>query len=450
MSHATTQDSLVPVFLDFETRSGTELKVSGGRGYVRGPDTEVLCAVAIVEGHGFVWGPWSCGETALHRQLAAASVPPAPTDAAKRRRREVAPWLDEPLTWHLHLGTEDVPAMLARRLLASRIDVTTRPACLVAHNAHGFDRHVWDAMGYPAPAGGWRDSLNLARRAGLPGSLDKCAESIYGRGKDAAGRKIMLRLSKPQKRRPRDNGSQPTFEDPSPFTFAPLVRYCALDVVLLAALWVDCDLGAPHPDDEVLAVHERIDERGVPIDLGYVRELQEAEARVCLAALERAAEALGWLDDDTPDVPRVRELVQSPAKLGKFLNARGVKVDDCKGDTLERVRVDLARVDADASYAPAAGPTLAVIDARLAVANVVRSKLDALLAQTCPDGRLRGALAYYGAQATGRWAGRGAQLQNFTREVDWREVSPLGRRPEPHEMTTIAEVQGALRGVIAV
>jgi DNA polymerase len=196
-------------------------------------------------------------------------------------------------------------------------------------------------------------------------------------------------------------------------------------------------LGAPHPDDATLAVHERIDQRGVPIDLDYARALLEAESRVCHAALARAAVALGWVDGDEPDVDKAREHVQSPAKLAKLLAAHGVKVPDCRGDTLERIRTD----------DPAA---CAAIEARLAVANVVRGKLEALLAQTCPDGRLRGTLAYYGAQATGRWAGRGPQLQNFTREVDWRKASPLGRRPEPHEMTTITEVQGALRGVVSV
>jgi DNA polymerase len=55
------------------------------------------------------------------------------------------------------------------------------------------------------------------------------------------------------------------------------------------------------------------------------------------------------------------------------------------------------------------------VTARLALRNVLRSKCDALRTLTHADGRVRGALAYYGAH-TGRWAGRGTQPQNWPKD----------------------------------
>ena len=43
------------------------------------------------------------------------------------------------------------------------------------------------------------------------------------------------------------------------------------------------------------------------------------------------------------------------------------------------------------------------------------TKVDTMLAHRGADGRIRGTLQYHGA-GTGRWAARGVQVQNFTRD----------------------------------
>jgi DNA polymerase len=52
---------------------------------------------------------------------------------------------------------------------------------------------------------------------------------------------------------------------------------------------------------------------------------------------------------------------------------------------------------------------------RLEAAKTSTSKLNAYIARTSADGRMRDNLLYQGAGRTGRWAGKGAQLQNPTR-----------------------------------
>lgn len=62
-----------------------------------------------------------------------------------------------------------------------------------------------------------------------------------------------------------------------------------------------------------------------------------------------------------------------------------------------------------------------LVAARQALANIVLGKVDAGLRRSCPDGRLRDSLAYYGAH-TGRWSGKGMQLHNLTRTPEFEHA----------------------------
>ncbi len=70
-----------------------------------------------------------------------------------------------------------------------------------------------------------------------------------------------------------------------------------------------------------------------------------------------------------------------------------------------------------------------VIRARLALARVTGGKTQAVLQRVCPDGRLRGLLAYYGAH-TGRWSGRGFQPQNLPRPIQGLDYAEMHRQLE--------------------
>src|SRR5690606_26216187 len=63
---------------------------------------------------------------------------------------------------------------------------------------------------------------------------------------------------------------------------------------------------------------------------------------------------------------------------------------------------------------------------RQEAAKTSTAKIDAMLTRRSKDGRMRGNLQYHGA-GTGRWAGRGAQLQNLPRPTteDWSEIESM-------------------------
>ena len=58
---------------------------------------------------------------------------------------------------------------------------------------------------------------------------------------------------------------------------------------------------------------------------------------------------------------------------------------------------------------------LRMLEIRQELGKTSNKKYDAIMEAVCPDGRVRGLLQFYGANRTGRWAGRLVQVQNLPR-----------------------------------
>ena len=71
-----------------------------------------------------------------------------------------------------------------------------------------------------------------------------------------------------------------------------------------------------------------------------------------------------------------------------------------------------------------------MIEIRQELGKTSTKKYDAIEATVCPDGRVRGLLQFYGANRTGRWAGRLVQVQNLPRT--YIEPLPLARKLVEH------------------
>lgn len=336
---------MTPVYLDWETRSMVSIKLCSGPAYVAHGTTEVLCGAAILpDGSEWTWSPWLPSGSPL--------PPPAVLDAALRHG-------------------------------------------VAAHNAEGFDRLVWEALDLPPVR--WLDTAKLARRRGLPGSLEGACQAALGVGKDAAGSKVMLKLSTPQRGR---------LLAPVPALLTAVVRYCLRDVRVMRDLAEAERLFDPHPDDPTLDLDTAVNRRGVAIDLDWIHALlaaTRAHGDAALASVRAALAEAGWTppEDAAPDADPVVTFLRSPAQLLPFLRRRAgaEAVPDCRADTM---RALLGHPH------PAVASTAA---GRLVVARVTSGKLHRMLAQAV-DGRLTHLLAYHSAH-TGRWGGRGVQPQNM-------------------------------------
>jgi hypothetical protein len=244
------------MFFDIETPSKRQIKI-GGRKYAIHPSTKIVSAVFLIGRDFVIWTPG----------------------------REIPDNLDQlgltnlqtELTFHFHSGDE-LPA-LARDALRAR-----RSLC--AHNASGFDSHVWRAKGLPEPDQ-WIDTLPLARAAGLPGKLDTIGLRLFGVGKDPGGKALLDEVSQVDK-----CGQLPEITSDQLIRIA---RYNARDVILLADVYHEV---AEHSEPAVLAADAAINHRGV--------------ARISTSKLETACAAIA------PD-GRLRDLfVYHGAHTGRF------------------------------------------------------------------------------------------------------------------------------------
>lgn len=358
------------VFIDLETRSRADIRDVGGNVYVRDDTTELLCGVAIVEGQVHLWSPYLAAPhwVVRDKDVAALGLDPAA------------------FTWNTPVLTDAwFPPFLAALANAG--------ATFVAHNGEGFDRPALEHHGFPDAL--WVDTMHRARQSGLPAGLNAVGEALFGLGKDTKGQKVLKTAMCPNKKG--------RFTDPDVARLSTIARYCARDVLLMVAAWEAEGWGEEHPDDDVRRVHVVLDRRGLPVDLALAQTLLDESERLKEVSL-CAVEALG-VD---------RAVATSPVKIVEWLGANGVAVANAQKQTLQTAL--------DSGVPPEAA---VLIGARLACNRVTLGKSKAALATTCPDGRMRGTLAYWGAH-TGRWAGRGFQTQNLTAPVKGFSAAAYG------------------------
>jgi DNA polymerase len=362
-----------PILLDFESRSRVDLTVVGGRNYWAHPSAQALCCSwhDLETGERGTWLP---GE-------------PCPLDPSR--------------DW-------------------------------AAHNAMGFDRFGTLRTWGLSPAR-WIDTSELARRAGLPGSLDALAKRWTGLAKDKVASGFTKRLSSVRRpphvtvadwrdmpdRERRLRGELPALTDD---TLETVVSYCESDVAIMADGWPKLEEWHGLEDD-VEQADRAVNERGFRFDVALAKRLLECDAELAKQALQTAAEAM-W---STP--AEVRAIVQSPKQ---FCAAVG---------TLDARKNTIAGIDHP------------LVAARQALASIARGKLEAGLAVVSADGRIRDTLRYYGA-TTGRWAGRYYQPHNLPRpskrleDLDSDGVCELADRVLGGYLPEQDEIAVLLRGCI--
>jgi DNA polymerase len=335
--------------LDFETRSRADLKKVGLHRYAEDPSTEVLVL------------SWRFDEGGVTRWT----------------RGDSASKLD-PLVSHIFSGGR-----------------------VVAHNA-AFERTIFNTV-LPRQLGVdsyWpelqieQQDCTMARglAMGLPASLDQLGGAMKTRiQKDKEGHALMLRMCKPK---PKTGGWHETPEE-----LQRLAVYCDQDV--LTECSIDANLPALSPAErKVWELDQRINDRGVMLDLHAVHRLQEL-AEEAKAAADREM----WRLTEGA----IRTCGQAKAIVA-WLCARGIPCESvADGETEELITASELFDDEIAEK---------VI--RLRRASSKAFKFPAMLASVCGDGRVRGSLAYHGAH-TGRWAGRGIQPQNMKRISDEEE-----------------------------
>jgi DNA polymerase len=267
-------------------------------------------------------------------------------------------------------------------------------AIVVAHN-YFFEFDVYHAklvpLGWPPiPLAQWSCTMARALVAGYPARLEAAARAAnLTVQKDAGARDLMLRMARPRKLDPLT-----WWHETDAPRFARLCAYCARDVAAERAL----DKAVPELSPRERAVFDadhRLNRRGLLVDRPLVDRMH------ALAVHERARINSRLTRLTNGQVTSGTQV----AKLGAWLEFQNVSVPSLARDKIAEMLLT-------GQYAE---PVRDVLQARLDVSRSSTAKLATIQAAASRDGRMRGCFQFYGANRTGRWAGRRFQPQNLPR-----------------------------------
>ena len=251
--------------------------------------------------------------------------------------------------------------------------------CLSRYLRHWLDPHQW------------RCTMVMAAYLTLPGRLADAAVALGTTEKKMEEGKDLIRyFSVPCKPTKTNGGRTRNLPADAPEKWAVYRQYNAQDVEAERAIRKALEkFPLPEQEWELYALDQQINDRGVRVDKKLVKNAIAVDAVFAQAAYQRAKELTGlenpgsvnqlkaWLaDQDMPMESLARKIVQEKA----------------------------AQTD---------GIVAELLNLRLELSKTSVKKYEAMARCVCRDGRVHGLLQFYGANRTGRWAGRLVQAQNL-------------------------------------
>ena len=283
---------------------------------------------------------------------------------------------------------EEVPADV--------IDALTDPNVMKhAFNA-AFELHCLHRRGILTPYRQWACTQLHGLYLGYPAGLDKIGKALglaQDKKKSASGKTLIRYFCLPCKPTKRNGGRTRNLPEHDPEKWEAFKAYNAQDVVTemevyrrLTAFPVPERLQAEWVTDQ------EINGRGVLLDMELARGALRIDAAERQRLVQEASEITGL------DNPNSRD--QLLGWLNDNTNVEMVKL------TKESVAEALAVADDTAAR---------VLDIRRRMAKTSVKKYEMMEKAAGADNRVRGVLQFYGANRTGRWAGRIIQGQNLPR-----------------------------------
>lgn len=276
-------------------------------------------------------------------------------------------------------------------------ELNTATIVLSAFNAP-FEFAVWNTIGvkkYGFPLLSIERiycTMALALTQALPGSLEKVGPALgIEKGKDMAGSRVMLQLSKPRKIL--EDGTYLWWEEQdSPEKFEALYAYCIQDVEVEYEVKKRL-VKITDFERSVWLLDHKINTRGIGIDIPSVK-----------LGMDIIHEEKKRLEKEIQEISNGKISAPSAVmQITDYLTEKGVKIEGVtKGDVTELLKTDLPK------------DCRRILEIRQEGSKSSTAKLRAMLLRASKDGRVRYAHQYHGA-GTGRWSGRGIQTQNLPR-----------------------------------
>lgn len=278
------------------------------------------------------------------------------------------------------------------------IHALTDPQCLKhAYNA-AFEWYCLSKyMGAQLPPAQWRDTMLHGLYAGYTAGLDATGRALgipEDKQKLATGKALIRYFCVPCKPTKANGGRTRNYPHHDPEKWELFKTYNGQDVV--AEMEIERRLSVfPVPDfvQKQWETDLLINARGVAVDMDF-----------CEGALELGETIRAKLTDEAVQLSGLQN-PNSVKQLARWLSAEtGDDITTLRKETIKEL---LGRDNAD--------HVQRMLEIRQELGKTSTKKYDAIEAAVCDDGRVRGLLQFYGANRTGRWAGRLVQVQNLPR-----------------------------------
>ena len=263
-----------------------------------------------------------------------------------------------------------------------------------AHNAN-FERVcLMSYFNINADPKQWRCTMVDSTRIGLPAALGQVAEVLkLDEQKDTAGTHLINYFSKPCKPTKANGGRTRNLPEHDPERWEQFMNYCIQDVDTERAIRKVIDnFEVPDHEQELWSIDQQINDRGVALDVKLMDGAVQCDKETKESIMQKAVNITGL------------ENPNSPSQLLEWLNQQGANMPNLQKATVE------AQLD---HYKE--GPIHEALKCRQELSKSSVKKYSKMKDMVCSDGRVRGILQFYGASKTGRWAGRGVQVQNLTK-----------------------------------
>jgi DNA polymerase len=270
------------------------------------------------------------------------------------------------------------------------------PDCVkVAHNAV-FERLSFKRIGYNVPAEQWYCTSVKAAYCGLPLSLDEVSKALNLTDKKLDTGKALIKYFSCPCKATRVNGMRTrNYPEHAPEKWEMYKEYNKYDVLAEREIFKRLEAYIiPDIERKMYVLDQNINDRGILVDM----ELAESAIAVdntYTSILTQHAQQLTGLENPNSPV-QIRQWIEK---------ATGCVVMSLSKETMP----DLMKEFADYP------DVIELLNIRKKLSKTSIKKYYAMLNCAMKDHRVRGTFQFYGANRTGRWAGRLLQLQNLSK-----------------------------------
>ena len=279
------------------------------------------------------------------------------------------------------------------------VDALLDPGCLKhAYNAPFEWGCLSKYMGRQLPPEQWRCTMFHGLYAGYTAGLDATGRALglpEDKRKLNTGKALIRYFCVPCAPSKANGGRTRNYPHHNPERWELFKEYCCQDVNTEMAIESKLS-NIPVPDfvQKEWETDLIINSRGVAVDMPLVEGALDLGATVRNSLMAEAVQISGL---NNPN---------SVKQLSAWLEEEtGEEIGGLRKDTVAKM---LARDDNSPQVQR-------MLEIRQELGKTSTKKYDAIEVAVCPDGRVRGLLQFYGANRTGRWAGRLVQVQNLPR-----------------------------------